>query len=207
MKIKGGKMRRDEFDIKDKKELAQLLDEAGFGTLGLNDEPSVYMTGVNFVFKDDSVYFHGAADGRKYSLALARRLASFSVVKEYSFIPSHFFGHLACPATQYFSSAFLEGEISFIEDRVKKTAAFEALMNKYQNDGGYEPFNSHMYDKMLAKTAVFRLKITSFSLKIKAGQNLSKEQSNALIERLKTRGTQKDLETVELIRRVRPKDN
>ncbi|MDR1615057.1 MAG: pyridoxamine 5'-phosphate oxidase family protein [Campylobacteraceae bacterium] len=199
-------MRRDEFDIKDTAELEKLLNEVSFGTICFNDQPFPYMTGINFVFKNGCIYFHGATQGRKYSLALKNPFVSFSAVKEYAFIPSNFFKNSACSATQYFASAFFEGELSIEKDKIQKAAILELLMKKYQKSGKYESLNHHVYDKMLDKTAVFRLKINSHTLKIKVGQNLSKEQILLLIEKLKNRGEPKDLETVELIKRVYPEN-
>jgi nitroimidazol reductase NimA-like FMN-containing flavoprotein (pyridoxamine 5'-phosphate oxidase superfamily) len=114
-------MRRDEFNIKDEAELEKVLNEANFGTLCLNDQPYPYAVSVNFVFSGGYIYFHGAADGRKYSLALKNPLASFTAVKEYAFIPSNFFGDTACSATQYFASAFLEGGLFIEEDKNAKS--------------------------------------------------------------------------------------
>ncbi|MDR0666661.1 MAG: pyridoxamine 5'-phosphate oxidase family protein [Campylobacteraceae bacterium] len=194
-------MRRGEFDISDRAELKKLLNEAAFGTLCLNDKPFAYMVSVNFAFRSGYIYFHGALEGRKYSLALKNHLASFSVVKEYAFVPSYFFGAMACGGTQYFASAFLEGELFIIKNKKQKAAALKLIMKKYQNEGGYEPLDAYMYDKMLDKTAVFKLKIASSSLKIKAGQNLNKEQAILLMEKLKKRDGAKDLETIKLIKK------
>jgi hypothetical protein len=74
-------------------------------------------------------------------------------------------------------------------------------MKKYQNSGEYKPLSSHVYDKIVDKTAIFKLKINSYTLKIKAGQNLNKEKISILIEKLNNRNEAKDLETVELIKR------
>jgi nitroimidazol reductase NimA-like FMN-containing flavoprotein (pyridoxamine 5'-phosphate oxidase superfamily) len=192
-------MRRKEFDAKDAAQMKKLLDEAGFGTLCLSDKPFPYMTSVNFAFGDESIYFHGASEGRKYSLALQNAPASFSVVKEYAFIPSYFFGDLACGSTQYFISAFLEGELFIMEDKAQKAAALELLIKKYQSESKHESLQYS--DKIVDKTAVFKFKIISSSLKIKAGQNLSKDKAAHLIEKLSQRGAAKDLETVELIKK------
>ncbi|MDR2081947.1 MAG: pyridoxamine 5'-phosphate oxidase family protein [Campylobacteraceae bacterium] len=192
-------MRRAEFDIKDETELVKFLHEASFGTLCINDKPYPYAVGVNFIFHDKCIYFHGAMNGRKYSLACKNPHASFSAVKEYAFIPSYFFSGFACGASQYFISVFLEGELRIMEDKTQKAAALELLMKKYQNEGKYE--HLHAYDKMLDKTAVFQFQIASSSLKIKAGQNLSKDSAVLLIEKLKKRDAPKDKETIELIKK------
>ncbi|MDR2789529.1 MAG: pyridoxamine 5'-phosphate oxidase family protein [Campylobacteraceae bacterium] len=192
-------MRRAEFEIKNEAELEKLLNKAAFGTLCMNDEPYPYAVNVNFVFQDKYIYFHGAMDGRKYSLALKNPHASFSAAKEYAFIPSYFFKNASCGATQYFVSAFLEGELRILEDKTQKAAALGLLMKKYQSEGKYEHLRSS--DKAVEKTAVFQFQIASSSLKIKAGQNLNKECAAALVKKLKKRGAAKDGKTIKLIKK------
>jgi nitroimidazol reductase NimA-like FMN-containing flavoprotein (pyridoxamine 5'-phosphate oxidase superfamily) len=198
-------MRRAEFSITDKNELTKLLGEANYATLCLNDEPFAYMTPVNFIYHEDSIYFHGAMSGRKYELSLKNKRASFSAVCERSFIPSYFTSELACPASQFFASAFLEGELSFVTNNLKKAQILDIFMKKYQIEGKYLDIEKNLdkYLSMLNKTAIFELQISSWSLKIKAGQNMKKEQFESVIEKLSLGGKPIDLSTVELMRKTR----
>jgi len=166
-------MRRVEFNVTDKNELTKLLGEMSYGTLCFNDEPFPYMTPVNFIYYENSICFHGAMSGRKYELSLKNKRGSFSVVEERAFLPSYFTSELACSATQFFASAFLEGELSLVEDSLKKAQLLDILMKKYQPEGKYLDIEQNLekYLSMLSKTAVFELQISSWSLKIKAGQN------------------------------------
>ncbi|MDR3346729.1 MAG: pyridoxamine 5'-phosphate oxidase family protein [Campylobacteraceae bacterium] len=198
-------MRRAEFNVADENELTKLLDETSYGTLCLNDEPFAYMTPVNFIYHENSIYFHGAMSGRKYELSLKNKRASFSAVAEHSFIPSHFTSELACPASQFFASAFLQGELSLETDSLKKAQILDILMKKYQTEGKYLNIEKNLdkYLSMLGKTALFELQISSWSLKIKAGQNMKKEQFESVIEKLSLGGKSVDLATVEMMRKMR----
>ncbi|PID48119.1 MAG: hypothetical protein CR967_01560 [Proteobacteria bacterium] len=91
------------FEIKDKKIIQNLLDEIGFGILSLCKDNIPYSLPLNFVFVDDTIYFHGAKKGQKVDVFTSNSKASFCVVKEYSFIPSYFSTDdgRACPATQF----------------------------------------------------------------------------------------------------------
>jgi uncharacterized protein len=195
-------MRRDEFNIKDENSINEILKECEYGTLSLISENKPYCVALNFVVYDDSIFFHGAKEGRKIEAIKNNPLASFLVIKLYSFIPLYFSDTLAtCPATQFFASVLFEGVVSFIEDDDKKAEVLNTLMQKFQEDGTYEPiaFDKAIYTKMISKTAIIELKAQNISCKIKVGQNLNEKKKNRLIEKLKNRDTKIDKETIRLI--------
>ncbi|MDR1285822.1 MAG: pyridoxamine 5'-phosphate oxidase family protein [Campylobacteraceae bacterium] len=198
-------MRRAEFEIKDENEFEKLLKMANYGTLCLNDEPFCYAVPVNFIYYKKAIYFHGAMFGRKYELFLKNQNGSFSVVKEYSFIPSYFNSDLACPASQYFMSVFMEGKLLLVKENVKKAEVLDALMNKYQSEGEYLNISRNLekYLGMLNKTAVYELQIASWSLKAKMGQNMKQEQFESMIDKLQKRGFSEDVSTVKMMKDLR----
>ena len=104
----------------------------------------------------------------------------------------------ASPATQFFASVLIEGNISFIEDGNIKAKVLNALMKKFQSEDSFEEiaYEKAMYTKILDKTAIFELKPESISCKIKVGQNLNEEKKNRLIEKLKSRDSKIDEETI-----------
>ncbi|QKF67392.1 nitroimidazol reductase (NimA) family protein [Arcobacter venerupis] len=192
-------MRRDEFNIKDENSINEILKECEYGTLSLISENKPYCVALNYVVYDGSIFFHGAKEGRKIEAMKNNPLASFLVVKPYSFIPSYFSDTFAaCPATQFFASVLFEGVVSFIEDGDKKAEVLNALMQKFQEDGSYEPiaFDKAMYTKMINKTAIIELKPQNVSCKIKVGQNLNEEKKKKMIEKLKNRDSKIDNETI-----------
>ncbi|MBP7770193.1 MAG: pyridoxamine 5'-phosphate oxidase family protein [Aliarcobacter sp.] len=192
-------MRRIEFDVKDQNNINELLEVCEYGTLSLISEEKPYAVALNFVFFENSVFFHGAKEGRKIEAIKSNPNASFLVVKPYSFIPSFFSDTMAaCPATQFFASVLFEGNINFIEDGNIKAKVLNALMKKFQNENSFEEiaYEKAMYTKMLDKTAIFELKPEKISCKIKVGQNLNEEKKNRLIEKLKNRDSKIDEETI-----------
>ncbi|MBP6325474.1 MAG: pyridoxamine 5'-phosphate oxidase family protein [Sulfurospirillum sp.] len=196
-------MRRSEFDIKNHEALLELLASCEYGTLCLSDEKTPYGVPLNFAWWEEGIVFHGAKEGKKVELITRNPKAYFSVVKPYAFIPSHF-SHTtsACPATQFFASVSLEGEVSVLENSAEKAKGLNALMQKLQPEGHYETISetNPIYTKMLEATAVFYLKAKQTSFKLKMGQNLNKERKIGLIEELEKRGSALDIETVRLIR-------
>ena len=193
-------MRREEFNIEDEKSINNILNEFEYGTLSLISDNKPYCVALNFVKYKDSIYFHGAKEGKKIETIKQNNLASFLVVKPYSIIPSYFSDTLvACPATQFFASVFIEGEIDFVEDVNKKSDVLNALMEKLQSDGGYEKiaYDKPMYTKMIEKTAILELKPINVSCKIKVGQNLPQSKKDNIMKKLHERGTVQDNQTIE----------
>ena len=193
-------MRRDEFNVQDEKSINEILTECEYGTLSLISDNKPYSVALNFVKYGNSIFFHGAKEGKKIEAIKNNNLASFLVVKPYSLIPSYFSDTLAaCPATQFFASVFIEGKIDFIEDVNKKSDVLNALMEKLQSDGGYEriAYDKPMYTKMIEKTAILELKPINISCKIKVGQNLNQAKRDNIMNKLQQRGTKLDNQTIE----------
>jgi uncharacterized protein len=197
-------MRRNEFCIQNENLTQEIFKEVSYGTLSLVQGSIPYCVPLNFAIYENDIIFHGALEGKKMQLLQKNPQACFSVVKEYSFIPSHFSSSLACPATQFFASIFCEGEISIITDLDEKAKALSALMQKMQPEKQYEEINAKnpLYTKMLEKTAIMKLAIQNSTTKIKAGQNLNETAKEKLIAKLRERGNQIDLKTVELINKL-----
>ena len=192
-------MRRAEFDVKDENSINEVLETCEYGSLSLISEGKPYVVALNFVFFENSIFFHGAKEGKKIEAIKSNPNASFLVVKPYSFIPSYFSDTMAaCPATQFFASVLFEGTVSFIEDGNIKAKVLNALMKKFQKEDSFEEiaYEKAMYTKMLDKTAIFELKPQNISCKIKVGQNLAEEKKNRLIEKLKSRDLEIDEETI-----------
>ena len=197
--IRKEKVRRTEFDVKDENSVNEVLEACEYGSLSLISEGKPYVIALNFVFFENSIFFHGAKEGRKVEAIKSNPNASFLVVKPYSFIPSYFSDTMsASPATQFFASVLFEGTISFIEDGNKKAKVLNALMKKFQSEDSFEEiaYEKAMYTKILDKTAILELKPENISCKIKVGQNLNEEKRNRLIEKLKSRDLEIDEETI-----------
>lgn len=198
-------MRRKEFNVSDKKQLEALLKDSKFMTLCLCDSPYPYAVVLNFVYEDNFIHFHGAKNGRKYNLINHSPLASISVVKPFSFIPSFLKDlNLACPATQFFISAFCEGQIVQEDNLLKKAKKLEILMEKYQDKTTYLNIeeNINQYENILNKTALFSFEIKKWSLKLKLTQNLNKKQEESIMNYLETTDNTDSLSTINAIKKL-----
>jgi len=194
------------FEIKDKVIIYSVLDRVEYGTLALSVDSVPYAVPVNFVRIEDDIYFHGALSNKKMKILAKNPRVSFSVVEEYSLIASFFSSTegLACPASQFFKSVSIEGNVEIVNARDEKAMMFEALMKKLQPEGGYKPFSDEAYDKAIKATAVMKIVPTETRAKFKLGQHLDDERFAMIVKHLEERGTKTDRETVALMKEFRP---
>ena len=189
-----------------KTEIDRLLAEQGHGFLGITTPegwPSVVP--VNFVHLDGRIYFHGAAEGEKMTSLEAEPRVSFTVVRDLALVPSHYrHPQSACPATQYFQSVMIRGRVRFVEPAEEKAQALQALMEKLQPEGGYEPLTetTPRYRESLRTTAVTAIEIERVTGKFKLGQNLPPRLRASVADKLEQRGRPIDRATAALMRRT-----
>lgn len=180
------------------------MSECDYGTLALCDKDGPFAMPVNFAWFEGAICFHGAKEGRKATAMQDGQKVAFSVVKPYSMVPSYFSNtRMACPATQFYVSVHIEGAVETIEDDGEKCKLLEALMQKFQPEGGYDPIDhtNSLYTKMLAQTALWRITPTNITMKAKVGQNMTEERKNSVIEHLSQRGSKLDIATIEAIQK------
>jgi len=202
-------MRRQEFEMTDKREIEAFLEEASFGFLSaIRPDGRPGITPLNFVYTDGAVYFHGSRIGEKMESVRRNPHVAFAVAKEYAIIPSYFTDPaMACPASAWFKSVIITGRIEAVEDPAEKASALEALMRKLQPEGGYDPIrpDDPRYAPRLQGVAVLKLVPDAISAKFKFGQNLTDEKRSQVSAGLTDRGLPLDRETLDLMERYRPR--
>jgi len=193
------------FEVTDSTIISEILDNAEYGTLALCVDNKPYSLPINFVEINGEIYFHGAKKGKKIDIIKQNSKTSFSVVEEYSLLPSYFSNDEgnACPATQLFKSVIIDGTIELIEEYEEKVEALQGLMEKLQGEGGFKHLSEDMYQKAINATQIFKLIVDEKRAKFKLGQNFNDERFQRVREHLQKRGTKKDLETLELLQKHR----
>ncbi|WP_211746489.1 pyridoxamine 5'-phosphate oxidase family protein [Paenibacillus sp. Marseille-Q4541] len=201
-------MRRKEFTIEQEEEIESFLAEKTYGFLGtVSPKGKPGVTPLNFVYDGSYFYFHGSLAGEKMKHLKANDGVSFSVAEEYALIPSYFSDPLlACPATAYFKSVTVHGYAEKVTDLHEKAKALSLFMKKLQPEGGYTPIDADdtSYTGQLKAVAVIRIIPEEITAKFKFGQNLEPQKHQEILDRLEERGTEKDLETTELMRKYCP---
>jgi len=196
--------------ITDKAIINDILNSATYGVMALCSDNIPYSIPFNFVELNGSIYFHGSKKGKKIDIIKENSSASFSVVEEYSLIPSYFVTNSgdASPSSHLFSSVILDGKIELVEDYNEKVQGFKALMEKYQPEGKYKPLNNKtMYEKIINATGMFKLIPENISGKVKLGQNWKKEKFEKAIIHLQERGTKKDVNTIKKMKQLQEQLN
>ncbi len=202
-------MRRDEFLTTDPAFLGELSDECPEGYLALDSSsaPGSFPRAipVNFALDGDRIYFHGALSGDKFERIGEGTAVGFSIVRPYSLLPSTWMsrGDSACPATQLFLSIEVSGRCESIEDPVEKAQGLQAIMLKYQPEGGYRRLTTEdsAYTASIRGTGVFRIAIESWTGKVRMAQEKSPEFRQKLLSKLRERGLPIDLATADRIAR------
>ncbi len=153
----------------------------------------------------DGVYFHGARTGEK-ALCMGRP-AVVSAVELVAHIPS-WMTHptQACPASTLYRSVQVHGTIREVEAPAEKARALEALMQRWQPEGRYDPIDpaDPQYAGELRGTLVFAVPFESVDCKEKLLQNRKPEEILAILQGLWRRGEPGDAEAIEAVRAANP---
>ncbi len=199
-------MRRKKLQMLNESEIKSVLATAEWGVLGIpRDGLAPALVPLNFVAIEDTVYFHGALAGEKFELAKTAPAVTFVVVDAYSQLPSYFFDErAACPATQLYKSVLATGNLRMVDEHAEKAEALQALMEKLQPEGGYEPItaDSDLYQNRLKGVAVIAMDVNNVSAKFKLGQDQSQDWRDSVSSKLEHRGCPIDHSTASEIRRL-----
>jgi nitroimidazol reductase NimA-like FMN-containing flavoprotein (pyridoxamine 5'-phosphate oxidase superfamily) len=134
-------------------EAVLILEQGEYGILSLvTPEGEAYGVPLNYVFMNDTVYFHAALEGKKLGCIAAHSQVSFCVVGDSNLIP------------QRFSTAYRSVVLSGTAERVEgdeKIAALTGLVAKY-SPGYIEPGKAYIA-KDAGKTAVVGIRCLRIS--------------------------------------------
>jgi nitroimidazol reductase NimA-like FMN-containing flavoprotein (pyridoxamine 5'-phosphate oxidase superfamily)/GNAT superfamily N-acetyltransferase len=199
-------MRREQHFRMESREVMALLGRAPTMYLAsTNESGRPILRALNFAVSDGAVVFHGSPVGEKHEAE--GRAAVISVDETIANVPSYFTDpEKACPATTMYVSVQVHGVLSEVEDAAKKARALQAIMEKYQPEGGHVPITAEnpLYKKAVEGISVMALPLEVVDGKSKLGQNRKTEELNRLLERLWRRGDPGDARAVDLIRAANP---
>lgn len=155
------------------------------------------------VIVDGAVAFHAAPAGEK--LAAIGREVVISAEEIIAQIPSYFVDPArACPATTYYESVQVHGRVERVDDAAVKARVLQALMDKYQPEGGFTPITAGdpLYTNMVNSLLVARVPIRHITGKQKLGQNRTPAELAVIAESLWARGAPGDTRAIDRLREV-----
>ena len=92
-----------------------------------------------------AIYMHSHPFGEKIENIKRNSKVGFEVDSYVCFLPSYYFHPTdASQADTLYVSVVIKGNSSIVQDSVEKARALNALMKKYQKEGGYESLASDM---------------------------------------------------------------
>ncbi len=167
-------------EISSRKKIAEFLNEMHVGRISTIDEngyPQVIP--MNFVLLNDMIYMHSHIKGEKLNNIKREPKAGFEVDRELEFLPSYFTSpHDASVADTLYISVVVKGTARIVQDRSEKAMALNALMKKYQPEGGYEPIMPDF--SVLNHVSVIRMEPDQTRGKYKIGQTLPPKKRTEL---------------------------
>lgn len=153
---------------------------------------------MNFVYWNDSVYMHSHVRGEKLDNIRAGSKSGFEVDRELEFLPSYFFSPTdASLADTLYISVVIKGEASIVDDASEKASALNALMQKYQPEGRYEPIRTSM--DVLDHVAVIKITPLQMHGKYKIGQHMKQDARADLAAKIYQRNTPSARETLRIM--------
>jgi len=199
-------MRREHHFRMSEVDALALLRRAPFHRLAaVTDDGRPILRAVHGVILDGALHFHGAPAGEKLE-AFGREVVvqAEEVIAE---IPSYFLdAERACPATTLYQSVQLHGRLERVEDDDAKARALQAIMERYQPEGGHVPITADdpRYRAAVRGILIARVPIAQLDGKAKLGQNRRPEEVARVLEALWRRGAPGDARAVELVARANP---
>ncbi len=189
-------MRRNHSEVTDPKEIQRILSLTNIGRLATNGQDGYpYITPVNFVSLEGSIYFHCAPRGEKLDNLIRDHPVCFEVDVPLSHIdigldPNRPICHLH----QFYHCVVIRGSASVVKDSTLKVAALNALIAKHENTDDFKKVTEDMSGYKACE--VIEIKPDSISAKSDLIQNKSEEDRRAVAEYLFKRNQIGDRETV-----------
>jgi len=146
-------MRRKEREIKDKAEIERIIQEALVCRVALSDGDSPYVFPVCFGFKDGTIYFHSAQEGKKIEILRKNSKVCFEMDIDIELVE----GEKGCEWGIRYSSVIGFGTASFVEDIEEKKKALHVLLGHY-SDKSYE-----FSELSLNEVAIIKIRVESMT--------------------------------------------
>lgn len=148
-------MRRNERKITDEKVLNKILLSSNICSVALFDDKYPYVIPMNYGYKDNTLYFHGAFTGKKINLIKKNKKVGFEIHKVHEIIKND----VSCKWTTKYSSITGFGEIDFILESEEKRKGLDIIM---QHHGKQE---NEYSDRHIKNVLILKLKIESMTAK------------------------------------------
>jgi len=186
-------------EIKSKDKIIEFLNKQETGRIcSIDKDGYPQIIPMNFVYARNAIYMHSHIKGEKLENIKRNSKVGFEVDQSLEFLPSYFTHPTdASQADTLYISVVIKGTGSIVTDREEKTFALNALMEKYQPEGQYEPIKPEM--EVVDEVAIIKVVPLSMRGKYKVGQHLDKRSRIALAKRILERNSPTAQNTVRIM--------
>ena len=186
-------------EIKSKEKIIKFLNEQETGRIcSIDKDGYPQIIPMNFVYANDVIYMHSHTKGEKIENIKRNNKIGFEVDKSLEFLPSYFTDpNDASQADTLYISVVIKGTSILVSDINEKTLALNALMKKYQPEGGYENIRPDM--KVVDEVAIIKVIPLTMRGKYKVGQHLDKRTRLELAQKILERNTSTATSTLEIM--------
>jgi uncharacterized protein len=141
--------------ITDKKELVDVIQRSQFCHLSMVDpDGKPYVIPMNFGFKDDVIYLHGAPHGKKIEILKQNPGVCINFTTDHLLRYQN--ENVACSWSMKYRSVLCYGEADFMMDPEEKIAAFHIVMAQYtQGEFRFNP-------PSIREVCMWRVKVSKF---------------------------------------------
>ncbi len=147
------RMRRNEREIKDRKDIDGVIKRCRVCRLALCDDGQPYIVPLNFGYDGRFLYLHTAPEGRKIDIIKKNNRVSF----EFDILHDIVTAQQACKWGAKYESVIGSGTAEIIDELEAKKEALECIMRQY-GSGAWD-----FSEKILQKTLVLRVCILEIS--------------------------------------------
>jgi nitroimidazol reductase NimA-like FMN-containing flavoprotein (pyridoxamine 5'-phosphate oxidase superfamily) len=142
-------MRKKEKEITDKTAMESIILRSSVCRLAMSEENRPYIVPLCFGYKDDTLYFHSAREGRKLDILGKNNKVCFEFDIDHEIVEADD----ACKWTMKYQSVIGVGKGSIIDDIESKRKALNIIMQNYSR-------NSYEYpDKTVKKIVIIKVEI------------------------------------------------
>lgn len=152
-------------ECKDEEKINQFLAQAKTGFLGLSAKKQPYVIPLNYVWMNNSFYFHGASEGRKIEMIDENNHVCFTISEE--------FGTLVSPIPAHTDTAYMSvvafGKVELVQDIDEATKSMQVMLDKYVPDYYDSALSKSHVEKytssMGSKTAIYKISVSQLTAK------------------------------------------
>jgi uncharacterized protein len=134
------------YEIHSKSKMIEFLNHQPVGRIASVDSDGYpQVIPMNFVYRGAVVYMHSHPFGEKLDNIRRNPSVGFEVDQHICFLPSYYFHpNDASQADTLYISVVIKGRAEIVQSSEEKALALNALMEKYQKEGRYEPLDANM---------------------------------------------------------------